>query len=144
MTSDAIEIGDEASHTSAGIADRTPLAGRVGHLPLLHEPPVLRALEVGRFAMPAHGVHDVAGQFRLEALLLEQPVLHCNPLVQPHEVRDDPDQHVDLLPMVCVSTILSRAGQVGVGTRSAASPSSTRARELNYSGTTSSWLNLAS
>ena len=67
--------------------------------------------------MPADVVHDVAEQFRLEAFLLEQPVLQRDPFVQPREVRDDPDQHVDLLPMVCVSTILSRASQVGVGAK---------------------------
>ena len=89
--SDAVEIRHEFPHSGPGVADRAPLAGRVGDLYRLAEWPVLRALEVRAAGVGGNFVHDLTKQFDLQPLILPIALLQRNPLVQPHEVRRDLD-----------------------------------------------------
>ena len=89
--SDAVEIRHEFPHSGPGVADRAPLAGRVGDLYRLAERPVLRALEVPAAGVGRNVVHDLTEQFHLKPLVLPVPLLQRNPLVEPHEVRHDLD-----------------------------------------------------
>ena len=92
VAGDAVEVGHELAHPRARVADRPPLAGRVGDFLGLQERRVLRPLEVAVGTVAGDLVHDLVEDHRLKALGLEMPLFERHPLVQAHEVRHDFDR----------------------------------------------------
>lgn len=101
----SVKVGDEFAHPCAGVADRPPLAGGVGNLdPPGEEGLILWALEVGILAVRRNLMHHIAEQFGLKTFALETAFLERDPLVEPHEMRDNTDgshlsHGLDYLPM---------------------------------------------
>jgi len=89
MARDPVKVGHEFAHARAGVANRPPLARRIGYLFRLQERGVLGALEVRVGAVAGDLVHDLVEDPGLQPLGLEMALLERNPLVQAHEVRDD-------------------------------------------------------
>src|SRR5215213_4244477 len=87
VTSHAVEVGHDPTHTGARVASGAPLAGRVSDLLLSDEGEILRALAVLVALMAGDRVHDVGEHAWLEALVPEIAFLQRDPLVQAREVR---------------------------------------------------------
>src|SRR5215217_5888952 len=87
VTSHAVEVGHDPTHTGARVASGAPLAGRVSDLLLSDEGEILRALAVLVALMAGDRVHDVGEHAWLEALVPEVAFLQRDPLVQAREVR---------------------------------------------------------
>jgi hypothetical protein len=94
----AVHVRHELAHAGAGVADASPVTRGVGDQGALDEGLVLRPGLVGVAPVPAHAVHDVVEQLGLEPLGLEVALLQRDPLLEPHEVRNDLDPRPFGLP----------------------------------------------